>query len=125
MPSIAPLSCGDRTAFAVTSRLLSCIITESLLKAIFVPIESSNAVGNCVVLSKQASAAAVPLEKPYRPADVFVIVPLRTTPILKPVGVVTVEKEIGLVDPLDMLPWIYEICEDLNPTLKVSSVMRT
>ena len=121
MASTGPLSYADRAAFAVTSRLVSCLITESLLKAIYVPVKSSKAVGACVVLSGHAMAGAVPLEKPYRPVDVFVIVPLRTTPVLKPVVHPTLENEIGLVDPLDMLPWIYEICDDsnINPNLKV------
>jgi hypothetical protein len=126
MSSLLSLSCADRAAFAVTSRLLSCLITESLLKALFVPIHSEKAVGACVVLSNQASAAGVPLQKPYRPADIFVIVPLRALPVIKPSSNASLGKEIGLIDPLDMLPWIYEVREDLNPNpaLKVEILLR-
>lgn len=121
MASLLSLSQADRAAFAVTSRLLSCLITESLLSALFVPIDVSKAVGACVVLSSQGIAAGAPLNKPYRPADIFVIVPLRTLPVLKPCRNDSLGQEIGLVDPLDMLPWIYEVREDpsLNSTLKV------
>lgn len=116
MSLLQHLSSGDRAAFAVTSRLLSCLITESLLKALFVPVDNEKTVGACIVLSKQATAAGLPIRKPYRPADVFVIIPLRTRPILKPSRNHCDGKEIGLVDPLDMLPWIYEIQNVPDPS---------
>lgn len=126
MSSLDSLSYADRAAFAVASRLLSCIITESLLKALFVPMDSSTAVGVCVVLSKKAGAVTVPLRKPYAPTDIFVIVPLCTTPIIKQASQFQFGMEIGLVDPLDMLPWMYEVRDDpnLSPDLKVWSFDR-
>ena len=114
MFSLLSLSSGDRAAFAVTSRLLACLVTESLLKALYVPLDSPKAVGACIVLSKQASSAGLPLEKPYRPADIFVIIPLQSVPILKPTDDPVIGQEIGLIDPLDMLPWIFEVDNDPN-----------
>lgn len=114
MSSLGTLSYDDRAAFAVTSRLLSCIITESLLTALFVPMDSSKAVGTCVVLSKRASATAVPLDTPFHCADIFAIVPLRTVPMFRASGSHHFGQEIGLVDPLDMLPSVYEVLEDSN-----------
>ncbi|KAF8506286.1 IucC family-domain-containing protein [Hysterangium stoloniferum] len=115
MSSLLSLSSADRAAFAVTSRLLSCLITESILKAVFVPIDSPNTIGACIVLSKRASDADLSLKEPYCPSDIFVVIFLRSVPILKNRGDATIEKEIGLMDPLDMLPWIYEL--DLPSTI--------
>ena len=114
MSSLGTLSYDDRAAFAVTSRLLSCIITESLLTALFFPVDSSKAVGTCVVLSKRASATTVPLDTPFHCADIFAIVPLRTVPMFRASGSHHFGQEIGLVDPLDMLPSVYEVLEDPN-----------
>jgi hypothetical protein len=123
MSSLDTLAYADRAAFAVTSRLLSCMITESLLPAHFVHIDSSKAVGACIVLSKQANATTILLNKPYRPADVFAIVPLKTVPIFRSSDPHHSGQEIGLVDPLDMLPLVYEVREEPspNPALKVLS----
>jgi len=114
MSSPLSLSYGDRAAFAVTSRLLACLITESLLKAYFIPLDSPEAVGACIVLSNSASKADQPPAKPYRPADIFVIVPLRTLPVLKLPKDPLINNQIGLADPLDMLPWIYEVHDSIN-----------
>ncbi|GJJ10654.1 hypothetical protein Clacol_004881 [Clathrus columnatus] len=113
------LSPADRASFAVSSRLLSCVVTESLLRAIFVPVNPNSAAaesgtcGACVILSNKASQSNVPLGRPYHPTDIFLLVSLRYPPILKPsVPALTMETEVGLVDPSDMLPWIYEIKEE-------------
>ncbi|KIJ27921.1 hypothetical protein M422DRAFT_37525 [Sphaerobolus stellatus SS14] len=114
MSSLISLSSGDRAAFAVTSRLLACLVTESLLKALYIPLDSPSTVGACIVLSKEASSAPLPIEKPYRAADIFVIIPLQTVPVLKSSNNVSTNEEIGLIDPLDMLPWIFEVYNDPN-----------
>lgn len=112
-----PLHCADRAASTVASRLLSCLITESLLKALFVPIESVKTVGACVVLSRATDATGLPLDRSYRPTDIFVIIPLRALPVIKSSSHANTRQEIMLVDPLDMLPCIYEVRENAKPDL--------
>ena len=118
------VSFDRRAAFTVASRLVAALITEGLLKAIFLPIKSPGAVGACVVLSSEASNAGFPLARRYCPADIFTIVPLRTLPILTTAGSSHLGRSIALVDPLDMLPWMYEICDtpQSNPASKVRRV---
>lgn len=107
-PFAFTLSPLDHASFATSSRLLSCLVTESLLKAIFVPTRSlqEDFVGTAIVLTPPASKH----EAPYILRDVFVIVPLRQIPVFKPGSNV----EIGLLDPLDMLPYVYESFRDVK-----------
>lgn len=98
---------SERAAFAVTSRLLSSIVTESLLSSYYVPIQSEEARGICVILSASMSEHHV-LTRPLQPADVFAIVPLNQEPIFS--GTYgTHGRPIWLLDPLDMVPLIFEI----------------
>jgi len=95
--SLAP---PERAAFATSSRLLSCLITESLLNAIFVPGEKHNVAGTAIVLTPEASKG----ESHYSAEDVFAILPLRHVPIFKPNATTL----IGLLDPLDMFPYVFK-----------------
>lgn len=118
MHPLRSLSPSERAAFAVSSRLLSCLVTESLLKAIFVPSNSNTTTeicGTCVILSRKASKSDVPVGRPYHPSDIFLLVSLHSPPVVKPSVGPTKASEVGLVDPSDMLPWIYEIREEPNP----------
>ncbi len=101
-------SSADRASFATTARLLSCLVTESLVRAIFVPLQWSDCVGIGVVLNAPISTV-LPYNHNCKQEDVLAIVVLRHVPVLKtdpessddPRG-----KEIGLLDPLDMLPLV-------------------
>jgi len=122
MSSSSSLACPDRAVFATESRLLSCFITESLLKAVFVPCLQEHLVGAAVVLSSIASKR----DAPYAIADVFAVIPLRHVPIFKSGS----KLEIGLLDPLDMLPYVFQLCGDVangdaNPASKVRGVTLT
>lgn len=127
MQTLRSLSLADRAAFAVSSRLLSCLVTESLLKAIFIPVDPSSSLsgtcGTCVILSNKANISNVPVGRPYHPSDVFLLVSLRFPPILKKPVDDAAAAEVGLVDPSDMLPWIFEIREDHNPRQADASSM--
>ena len=104
--TLSPL---DRASFATLSRLLSCLVTESLLKAIFVPIgptPQEYLIGAAIVLNPLASQH----ETPYMLEDVFAVVPLRHIPIFKSRS----DTEIGLLDPLDMLPCVFEPIHDVK-----------
>jgi hypothetical protein len=105
-------SSAERASFATTARLLSCLVTESLVRAIFVPLQWSDCVGIGVVL--KAPVATIPTHNCKQEGDdVLAIVLLRHVPVLKtdsgdePRG-----KEIGLLDPLDMFPLVLVISGD-------------
>ena len=116
-------SSAERASFATTARLLSCLVTESLVRAIFVPLQWSDCVGIGVVL--KAPVATVPAhnckqeEEEDVDVDVLAIVLLRHVPVLKTDSESSARdgprgrgKEIGLLDPLDMFPLVLVISED-------------
>ncbi|KAF8506287.1 IucC family-domain-containing protein [Hysterangium stoloniferum] len=106
--SAASLIPADRASFATSSRLLSCLVTESLLKAFFVPATSSQLAGTAIILTSTAGKRS----SPYAAEDVLAIIPLRDVPIIRPDSTT----EIGLLDPLDMLPKVYELAAASNNT---------
>jgi len=99
-----PSSSAERAAFATSARLLSCLVTESLVCAVFIPLQRSDCVGIGVVLKPPASTAPVPDSRSYSQEDVLSIVLLRHVPIFKADSSDPRGKEIGLLDPLDMFP---------------------
>lgn len=119
---------AEHAAFAVTSRLLSCLVTEGLLRAFYVPISSDAASGALVVLSTHLMSEHPVIDRALRPRDVFAIVPLRHAPMTK--GSTHKQGQaVGLVDPLDMLPQVYELSEvaptdDKNDALKSAILSR-
>jgi hypothetical protein len=99
---------SERAAFAVSSRLLASIVTESLLRAYYIPIHSDEARGICVVLSTHTTEEHPVLARSFRPADIFAIIPLHQEPVFSG----KFEKHgrpIWLLDPLDMVPCIFEL----------------
>lgn len=60
-----------------------------------------------VVLTLQEPILADSLD----PNDIFVVVPLQHHPVLKDDCLHPYGRRVGLVDPLDMLPVIYELTE--------------
>lgn len=83
--------------FATTSRLISCMVTEGLVTAHFVPHTSTSIVGLCLILRKNK--------------ELLVAVPLRGLPELDAEETTELNgiqcTKIELVDPWDMLPYIY------------------
>jgi len=106
-------SSTERASFATTARLLSCLVTESLVRAIFVPLQWSDCVGIGVVL--KAPIATTPTHN-CKQEDVLAIVLLRHVPVLKTDSESSDElragREIGLLDPLDMFPSVLVISGD-------------
>ena len=113
LPEIRLSSPQQRASFSVSSRLVSCLVTESLLRAYYLPVDAtkpkSQTTGAMVVLSASVFADQPVITRTLRAEDVFAIVPLRRVPILKTGTVHRHGHPIGLVDPLDMLPNIYEL----------------
>lgn len=90
-------SSAERAAFATTTRLLSCLVTESLVRAIFIPLQWPNCVGIGVVLKPTKSTAS------YFQEDILSITLLRHIPVFKAGSSDPRGNEIGLLDPGDML----------------------
>ncbi|KAH9987280.1 IucC family-domain-containing protein [Russula compacta] len=100
------LSSAERAAFATTARLLSCLVTESLVPAIFIPLKSPHCVGIAVLLNPPV--APIPAHKPgyYTQGDILAIILLRGIPVLKSDSDDPRGKVIGLLYPLDMFPLV-------------------
>ncbi|KAH9957404.1 hypothetical protein BC827DRAFT_1371238 [Russula dissimulans] len=106
---------AERAAFAVTSRLLASVVTESLLRAYYLPILSEEACGVCIILSTHVIGEHPIITRSLRPADVFAILPLHQEPVFS--GEPTKHgRPIWLLDPLDMIPSILEL--SILPTLQ-------
>lgn len=97
--SAAKLCAADHAAFAVTSRLFASIVSEALLRAIYVPMRSEHCAGLCVVLSSRARPDYTAKDA----ANVFAILPLHHKPMLKD----SIHNFVWLLDPLDMLPAVF------------------
>ena len=99
---------SEMAAFSVTSRLLASIVTESLLDAYYIPILSEETRGICILLSTHVMEEhPIPTGSLY-PADVFAIIPLHQEPVCY--GTPTRHgTPIWLLDPLDMIPSIFEL----------------
>jgi hypothetical protein len=105
-------SSTERAVFATTARLLSCLVTESLVRAIFAPLQWSDCVGIGVVLKAPISADPTHNCKYCSQRDVLAIVLLRHAPVFKPDSSDLRGKEIGLLDPLDMFPLVLVTSSD-------------
>ena len=96
----------ERAQFATTARLLSCLVTESLIPAFYQPLGNTDATGFAVILKGYDLLSKPNLD----PDDLLAIVPLRHPPIFKD-GHNYLGKEIGLLDPLDMAPVAFQIVQ--------------
>ncbi|KAF7327460.1 C2 domain-containing protein [Mycena kentingensis (nom. inval.)] len=108
----------EHAAFAVNSRLISCLVTESLLRAFYVDLpkpSASKASGLLVILSTQTSVITEQpvIARALRPDDIFAIVPLHHAPVFKDTPATRTKhgRVVGLVDPLDMVPEVYLLAE--------------
>ena len=112
MSSGSGLPPSQHAAFAVISRLLSCLITERLLRGLYTAIPGLPEVsGVLVVLSTHLTLEKTTIDRALRPNDIFAIVPLRHPPVLNGTGGSEHGRSVSLVDPFDMFPEIYECPE--------------
>jgi hypothetical protein len=100
-------SSAERASFATTARLLSCLVTESLVRAIFIPLQWSDGVGIAVVLNAPTSNIPALDCECYSEGDILAIVALRHIPMFRNTSSDPRGKEIGLLDPLDMFPLVF------------------
>ncbi|KAG6837247.1 hypothetical protein H0H93_012642 [Arthromyces matolae] len=106
---LAHLTPSDRAIFATNARLVSCLVTESLLKALYIPIYGFDITGVAVVLLSESNDT----QTSYKTKDILTIVALHNVPLLhEPTGASS--QEISLLDPLDMLPIIFEVSTEAN-----------
>ncbi|KAJ3572545.1 hypothetical protein NP233_g3007 [Leucocoprinus birnbaumii] len=102
----------QHATFAVISRLLSCLVTESLLRAYYIPITGvSDVSGFAVILATHLLSEQPIINRSLRPHDIFAIVPLRNAPAFGDAVLSRHGRAIGLLDPLDMVPVVYELTE--------------
>ncbi|KAF4613986.1 hypothetical protein D9613_007630 [Agrocybe pediades] len=116
MTSLPALESRHRAAFAVLSRLISCLVTEQILRAFYLPLHDppSGITGILVVLSTHTISEDVDVFRPLRSSDIFVVVPMQNHPVLKDEKARKHGWLVGLVDPLDMLSPMLEFGSDNN-----------
>ncbi|KAJ4479333.1 IucC family-domain-containing protein [Lentinula aciculospora] len=109
------LSPDSHAAYAIWSRLLSCLVTESLLRAFYLPLPPNipgSAAGIMVILSTNFISEEPSITRALSASDIYAIVPLYHEPVLnEEILSKNHGSLIALVDPLDMLPEIYELTE--------------
>lgn len=143
MSSGSGLPPQEHASFAVISRLLSCLVTEKLLRAFYVSLPSppaepsashqaavhqqtqqpqhdsikirprslNQAAGVLVILSTHLISEQTAINRTLRARDIYAIVPLRCPPVFKGPFEYLHGRAVGLVDPLDMQPVVYELLE--------------
>lgn len=103
---------AQHATFAVISRLLSCLVTESLLRAYYIPLSGlPEATGFAVILSTHLMSEQPIINRSLRAHDIFAIVPLQHPPAFGEATAFRHGRSIGLLDPLDMVPVFYELSE--------------
>ncbi|KAF9048461.1 IucC family-domain-containing protein [Panaeolus papilionaceus] len=99
----------NRAKFTTTARLLSCLVTESLVQAIYRPIKWDGISGVALILSDSPS----PKDETISLHSILAVVPLHHPPIFKDGAFSSLGKPIGLLDPLDMFEFVYQVVESI------------
>ncbi|KAH9041648.1 IucC family-domain-containing protein [Lactarius pseudohatsudake] len=100
------LPSAERASFSTIARLFSCLVTESLVRAIFLPLQCSDCVGIGVVLNATVSNLPATDCISYSEGDILAIIVLKHVPVFKHDSSDPRGKEVGLLDPLDMSPLV-------------------
>jgi hypothetical protein len=94
----------EHANFATAARLLSCLVSESLVPAIYRPLHRSKVAGFATIFK-----GGVSLENSAFDADdILAVVPLHHAPIFKHDGDHRHGHQIALLNPLDMMFAVYE-----------------
>ena len=111
---LSDLDPSKRAQFATAARLISSLVTESIVPAFFHPISHADAAGFAFVLTSEQ------LSRNWRVVDNFLcIVPLHHSPILKDDEHAPLGKKISLLDPLDMMPLVFAFGTNLGYEVKL------
>lgn len=105
MVALEPVAAARRASFATTARLFSCLVTEGLIRALYVPLEipedASDITGACIAFDGSTSESRL-----------LAVIPLRHIPVFKHGAASDARgREIGLLDPMDMKPFVYHVNE--------------
>jgi hypothetical protein len=124
MDALAP---PQRAAFATAARLLSCLVTESLTRAVYIPIDiaGSDVKAAAVILSANVSEKPPKEAAAYAVDDLLALVPLKHIPIFKHDSSDARGKEIGLLDPMDMYPIVFVVEREVHGHRVVDMVCPT
>jgi len=98
--SLKPL---ERAQFDSISRLLSCLVVEQLVPAYYQPLKHAGASGFALLLHGQGL--------PYHSENVLAVALLHHPPIFKINEDHALGRTIGLLQPTEMTPLIFEIGE--------------
>ncbi|KIK10167.1 hypothetical protein K443DRAFT_141341 [Laccaria amethystina LaAM-08-1] len=99
MSTAASPSPLERALFATTARLISCLVTESLTRAYYLPLHLPNApIGVAVLLAGNV----FPDNTAFDAGDVIAVVALRHPPVFRGEVKSSRGREIGLLDPQDL-----------------------
>lgn len=110
-----------RAAFATISRLLCALVTESLVSALYFPLEGFEATGVAIILNGEVSSQT-PAKDSYSPADILAIAPLLHVPVFKHDSASKRGTEIALLDPFDLMPLVLEVQAGVEGDGKMSEV---
>jgi hypothetical protein len=120
MSSGSGLPPHQHAVFAVTSRLISCLVTEQILKALYLPSSTFAQTSGFLVVF---SADIIPEKAVFGrvlSSDIFALIPLRRAPVLHGEMIHGNAHLVGLVDPLDMYPEVLELRETSSTSGVVS-----
>ena len=94
----------EHANFATAARLLSCLVSESLVPAIYRPLHRNKVAGFATIFK-----GGVSLENSAFEADnILAVIPLHHAPIFKYDGDHRHGHQIGLLNPMDMMFAFYE-----------------
>jgi len=105
--SSTPADTEQRANFATTARLLSCLVTESLAEALYVPSPAQRTFKGWAIILAPAVSLDVIMGKNID--SVLAAIPLHHRPVTKSNSTPSSITSIGLLDPMDMLQVIYEV----------------
>ena len=109
IPLNLPPQPKEHANFATAARLLSCLVSESLVPAIYRPFHRTKVAGFATIFK-----GGVSLENSTFEADnILAVVPLHHTPIFKHDGDHRHGLQIGLLNPLDIM--MFTVYETRNP----------
>jgi hypothetical protein len=80
---LAYLAPPQRAEFAVASRLLSCLVTESHLCALYIPLSDVSATGFALILLHGPSATSAFRAADIQITDVFALIPFTFHNLMK------------------------------------------
>lgn len=105
----------DRASFATSIRLLSCLVTESLVDALFYPLRLHGLAGFAAIQLKDQPGGVLDSR------NTLAILPLLHAPIFRKGNdaLVASTPTIALLDPLDAAPLIYTFGKEATPRQEV------